>query len=529
MMARIVRYRKWLIAAAALIGIYALGSWGLRRYVVSKLDGLAAEKSASLAHFSYAGVSCSLLPGRIRLTDVKVEILPAGFGKKLNVEVPKLTLDGLSYLSAIFSKKLKISDLKIENPTITLTASEVEQTDKAPANKKPRFQCLEIGHLEIVQGTLSEFRAETDTLAWRSIDTFDLKMSLLSCLLAPTEGQRRLTFEDADMTLQNLRAMGDDGYYDFSLERFHFSKKDSLLKLGNLAMQPKYSKQRWAARLGEKKSRLDFSVPEIQLRGWDFYALTEGHLTGRLLVLDSASLEVFSDLNMPDKADEVKIFPQEALLKSALKVSIDSVLVRGASLHYEQLPQGRTEAGDIWFRQLEAVVTNVTNDSSRIAASAVMAAQVRANFQGKYPTVNEFWFDLKSADQAFSFKGKVAKMPFVQFNPFVQPIIGLTFDAGEVDELHWSANANRHAANGELVMSYDGLEFTILNKKRKPARVLSALADLVLIRNDNQKGSDNFKTGKIDFERDVSRSFFSFWWSAIQSGLRSSMLGVGPG
>ena len=217
-------------------------------------------------------------------------------------------------------------------------------------------------------------------------------------------------------------------------------------------------------------------------------------------------------------------FPQEALLKAALGITIDSILVKNGQLEFENIALGKTRSGSASLDPLSAVFTNVTNDSARIRKQPILEVAVVGVFQGEHRIVNNFWMDLSSPVYAFSFKGRASEMSFAQFNGFMTPYSNVVFESGHITSIDFEVNADKSTARGKLNLVYDGLEFYWMNKKNKKSRFLSEVVDLLFVKGENDPLDKDYQKGKIYMRRDTTRPFFHYWGFAILSGLKTSIL-----
>lgn len=263
--------------------------------------------------------------------------------------------------------------------------------------------------------------------------------------------------------------------------------------------------------------------PNIQIHGCQFHKLLEGALIASKISITEPRIEIFSDSNLPVDPKAYKNFPQESLLKASMGIRVDTIVVKNGTLKYENIPLNKTTTGKIDFDQMEAVFLNITNDTNKIAQNHILEIQAEARLYNKHIIKQHFWINLKSPAGDFTFTGSAANIPFAELNSFFTPALHITFEQGVINSLDYRITANHKTAKGVLTLQYEDIDFSLLNDKKEKKKILSELIDIFLVAENNIKGEKGFKKGVVDAGRDTRRSFFNFWWSAIQTGIASSV------
>ncbi len=250
----------------------------------------------------------------------------------------------------------------------------------------------------------------------------------------------------------------------------------------------------------------------------------EGRFLAHAVQLTGLDLQVRTNQNLRPDPNGYKPMPQELLSKVSLPIVVDRVLVENSKLRFENIWPGKTEFGTITFDPLDITITNVTNDSARIAQQKTMRMDAVAKCQGKHRVQNTFWFDLSSPNSAFNFKGGATEFPFLSLNSFIKPYTNIAFEGGTIHKLLFEANGNANSIDGKLSMDYEGLDIALLDEERKKRRLLSKVVDVLFVNEDNDNSGEDFNKGEMHARRDMRLSFINFWWKSIQSGIKTSLL-----
>ncbi|GEM_PF-6054239 len=481
------------------------------------------EKIAASPIFKCGEIALTLLPTSLILKDAVLSMDLQGQGRHLEAKSSEIALKGIDLFQVIFFKKLKIRDLRVESPIVLL--SEISNTDSLPnveTQPKKDISSIQIGHLNLAGGSFKIVKNASDSLSSMKADTFDINVDNFSYKMNKKDASPEV--KQFNLDIRQLLLHSDDNLHEIALNQFSLNKNDNSITLKGLTVRPKFSKQEFFKHVKKKQARLDFDFPEIVFRDWQFDQLLQGKFVARTVAINDMKLQVLANQNIPIAPNHYEPLIHEALLKAALGITVDSILVKNGQLDFENIAVGKTQPGLLSFNALGAVFTNVTNDTARIRKQPVMAVEIVGDFQKKHRVTNTFWMDLSSPDYAFSFKGQTSKIPFTQFNSILTPSANIVFENGTINSMTFEANADKTAAKGKVHLDYDGLAFHVLDKEKKKKKFLSSLVDMLFIKNENNAADEDYQKGVIYMRRETDRPFFRYWWFAIQSGLKTSIL-----
>ncbi len=514
-----------LVALGVVIAACALAFLYLDKWVEKKIKETIAEKIHAPNRLEYGVLEASFFSGKLLINDVSATLFLGKWKRRADIEIHEIAFNEIDWLALVFSKKLDIGSLQIENPSFSIAFEEKKDSSVAQPptqHKPPKLKRINIGDVSIRHGQFSFLRKNKERLPEMQADTFNLEVGEFS-LLMEKDGQPMEVLK-AELDLYNFVRRDDDNLHDISLRQVHFSKKDSLLELTDLKVTPNYPKKEFSSHLKYKKSRLDLNFPNIRLHGWQFSELMKGNIVARSAVFDKVSIGVFSDRNLPVNPSEFKKFPQESLLTSSLGITLDTIRVKNATLLYENLGEDRATPGRLTANDMQALFTNVTNNKARIRKQPMLEISLEAKLWQKHRVTQRIWMNLGSPTYDFTYTGNVADVPFTELNAFLEPTHSVAFERGTIKKLDYKINADNRRARGQLSLEYDDLEFALLDENNEKKKLLSRIVDVLFVPDDNDRSNDDFQKGSVYAVRDTRRSFYHFWWKAIQSGIQSSIL-----
>lgn len=515
--------KKWMIAGAIVLSTVAILAYFGEAWLEQIIRQSVEKKVAASPNFKCAEIELKLRPASIIFKDAVIDFDFLAEAHHLEVKSREIELGGIDWIQVIFFKKLKINKLHIESPFLML--SEIQNVDSLSNIKKAPTKgitSIQIKHLSLERGQFKIVKHPKDTLSSVSADNFDIDLEAFYFNIDKKGNSHSV--KKVNLDIRNFLFHSKDKLHDIALSRLLLNKKDNTITLTDLTVKPKFNKQDFFSHVQKKQARLDIDFPSVVFHGWQLEQLLQGKFVVRTVEIKDMKLQVLANQNLPIDPKRYQPLPHEALLKARLGITIDSIFVENGRLDFENIAAGKRKPGLLIFNPLSAVFVNVTNDTARIRKQPIMAVEVVGNFQEKHKITNNFWMDLSSPDYAFTFTGQSAPIPFQQFNGFLTPSTNIVFEKGIISSIDYKVNADKSAARGKLNLNYSGLEFHWLNKKKKSSKFLSGLVDIFFIKNDNNVGDKDFQKGEIFVQRDTWRPFFGYWWVAIQSGLKTSIL-----
>jgi len=139
-----------------------------------------------------------------------------------------------------------------------------------------------------------------------------------------------------------------------------------------------------------------------------------------------------------------------------------------------------------------------------------------------------FRFDLNAKNAAFTYNGQLTAMEGTLLNQLTKPLGLIQIKSGMINKLSFNVSADHAKASGKMDFAYKDLSVILLKKaegtkKVVKKRLISMLANSLIIHPDNPDSKGEFTTSAIYFERDTTASFFSFIWKTLFQGIKYSV------
>lgn len=553
-------FQKWwvwllLILALLFILIGFLTSLYFNPWLKEKLESRVKTDSNSLYTLNLHGFDASLLSGRI--TADSIHLVPdfeiwdqhhkAHQRDTTAVKAPrtlvdlktnKLVLAGINFLGILRSKPLDLSKLQVNQPTILITEMRQDSTEShEPLHESVDgiLKGLQIGSIEVKEATLriregQEANADRITLKDFTISVKDFQLD--STAFQDEERAyyaRRMALESG---MAEFRL--PDGTYKLQTTALKANTEDGTLNIGNLKLIPLVDNAALARLQGKAVTTMRLEVPEINLSGVDYKVHSRyNNLAARHVVIKNPSLSAFMDRkNFSAKGN--KPLPHDFIQELKTGLTIQKIEVQGMHIRYEELAEEATEKGTITFGNLNATISNVTNDKNRMSTKNPAVIDARAALYGKAPLAVTIKLNLLDPDGHHTLQGKVGPTDPAILNPILEPTAFISVKEGSLQESDFKIELYRNQASGNLNVRYQNFKVDLLTKdegKRQSTgkKILSKVANQWVIESDNPKEGEALRAGTIEVVRAKRRSVFNYWKDCLVSGFRTaaSVEGIG--
>jgi hypothetical protein len=317
-----------------------------------------------------------------------------------------------------------------------------------------------------------------------------------------------------------------DKLYKLSVGDFVINNATSQVKIKKVSLKPLLTEQQFVKQSSHQNDQYNLVFNNIVLSGVN----TKRLLSNQELEVEQASLQpiikIFNDRTLPpDSGSKVGKYPQQSLLQLKYPLYIHSVQIKSGTVSYREKAVKSELTGNVFFSNINATLSNVTNIPERIKKSNLLKLHATAKFLGAGELETDWQFPLNAGNGAFAIKGKLKVMNAVTLNTIIEPLAMASVKEGTIDALTFAIDGTDTKATGDILFLYKNLKMELLKKgdeeELKKKGLLSLLAN-TLIKNENSNLT-NKKT--LIYERDTARSFFNLVWKTVFTGVKNTALG----
>jgi len=546
-------FRKWwlwlILGVLLLTGITAiLSSLYFSPWLKEKLETTVRTQTQGLYTLKLHGFSASIVGSRI--TTDSLHIIPDFIvweqhnkatekGDK-NIKAPRTLLDlstksfvlsGVNFIGILQGKPLNVSGLKVEKPVLLVTEMRADTTQQhEPLHKSLQgiAKNLHINRIQLANGSVRvkpSKEAKTDRLYLKgfTINVKDLRLDRASFY----DEERAYYAKSMDVEIGEFGYTLPDGTYKFEVGALKANTADSTLNIGNFSVLPLLKYSAMARREGKAVSRIKLTVPEINASGVNYKAHSQKNkLAARLVVIKKPELSAYMDKkNYVQRG--YKPLPHDFIEKLEAGLDIRQLEVKQMFVRYEELVPKATKTGVITVQNINASIKNISNGKERMSVKSPATAFVRASINGKIPLTTTITLNLLDKNGKHRLEGTFGPGNPATINSILEPTAFISIKEGDLQKSDFRMELNGTEATGNLNLRYSNFKVDVLSngKEKKQTfrkKILSKIANKVVIKSDNPKEGEELRPGPIHVIRSKKRSVINYWKDCIVSGFRSA-------
>ncbi len=507
------RVPRWLLISTICLVILLAFANTILSYVAQK----KAEEEFLKINGTFSSLKVNLFTRSVTVRNLLWESPNDSSQNKASLN--RIKLQGISLFNLVVNKQLHAKELQIDSGAITINQSKKKDTVRSsPSNRSFPFEIenviLSRVFVELQQDSVTQMEALLNlTYGVLKIDSLDKIEATLKSVFSHLRGD-----------IKNVKVKKANGLYISQIDKIEFDSENKSISIDSLKLIPKYGKYEFAHVRKKQVSRLDLSIQNISVTGFDFHMLFDSLVSIQKIAIHAAHLRSFRDKRVPFKNGYIEM-PMRGLQKLPFALEIDSITIDSTKITIEEFAEQATQPGRISFLNLNASMTRLSN---RYYENKPKYSQLdaKANVMGAGVITASFRFPLDGSP-LYSAKGKIVDMPLTDINPILENSAQIRIESGHLNELHFNFNYTDFKSNGTIEINYNDLQLTKLNsdKEKSTDRLQTVLINAFLKKTKDETTEQRKRVGIIDQERDRHRFVFNLWWKSLQSGLKSSVLG----
>ncbi len=446
------------------------------------------------------------------------------------IDLQNITINELNTDAFILQQKLRAGIITCDGGLITIYTKkkqgEGNKGDQSIELASDIIDQAQIGGLDLKSTKIVVLNKDEPAKPPFILRNASLKVTRVVNITEGTTINNLINNAEWQLSANGFTFISKDKEYELGVGNFSINSAAARIKISNFFVKPLLSEKQFVKQMPFQKDQYNLEIKDISLSGVNIKRL----LTRQELEINAASLQpaikIFNDRNMkPDGTSKVGKYPHQSLLKLDLPIYIKSLKVTNGSVSYRERALKSDLIGNVFFNGINATVSNITNMPTRIKANPVMELTARARFLGA-GNINTTWrFPLTSSKGEFHINGNLAGMNAMKLNPIIEPLAMASIKEGNIDGVTFDIRGMDTKSTASVLFLYTGLKMELLKKgneeELKKKGLLSFFANTI-IKNDN-KSSSNVK--EIEYERDITKSFFNLVWKTIFQGAKNTALG----
>ena len=321
--------------------------------------------------------------------------------------------------------------------------------------------------------------------------------------------------------------MSENKRYKMQVGAFDINNVNSTMRISNFSVLPQLSEAAFSKSLRYQDDLYDLNFKNIELGGIDTKLL----ITKKRLEVETATLQpsikAFNDRTVPfNPASKVGKYPQQLLQKIKFPISIKNMIIKNGYVAYKERGAVSGETGIVFFKNINATISNVTNIKDVISKNNMLILNARAMFMGVSDVQTTWNLPLNATNGAFHVSGVGGGFNATSLNSITEPLGMVSIRKGRINKITFDLSGTDLMAKGSSTLLYENLKIDLLKKdsaNTKKKGFMSFVAN-VLVKDRNPKNGE-LRKNEVEKERDITKSFFYLVWKSIFTAAKKTVTG----
>jgi hypothetical protein len=534
-----------LILIIGIAAIYLSSQW--KPLLSEKIKEGVHNGSKGLYQIDFKDIHLNLLTGSVVLDTItltpdtlaynKLKLIKQAPTHIFRVRLNHLKLSRVGILTAYFKKQIKMDAIILDHPSIDIVYQKVPRRVDTNKNNSTLYQqiakslkSIQVDNIKVIDADFDYYNGPKKLNAIKHL-TVNVKDVLIDSA-SQFDTTRVLHAKNIGFELNGYQSLTKDKMYTLKIDSVSGSINSRTLKVKGLKLIPMYADLAFSRKYQMQKDRYDLNFSSIEATGVDFLDLnTNGNLYAKNLTIGPAKVAVFLNRELPPPSfDKGRNYPHKALKRLPIAAVIENLRLNKVDIAYTEYNPKTNDRGTLKLDNLTGSITNITNDSARLAKNNHAKADLTTFILGTGKLNVKIDFNLTDAASSFSYIGHVSPFNMKILNPMAKALGEVEIESGNVKQADFNIQANERGSRGTVKFLYTDLKVKLLKEdekgKTEKKGLLSFLANTILIKNDNPSEGEPVRTANVTMTRVPQASFFNLMWKSVFVGIRENV-GIG--
>ena len=447
------------------------------------------------------------------------------------ISISRIEIRGIHLFPLVFSKKLIISKLIIDDPVYQKfnNGQKVKPVEKKKPIKLDSIEIKGIGGFELDKIKISNLKVQVIEVATDQI-TFENKpmsFEMSGFKLEEVDDQVFKLFPIGNaFEISNIRMNFPDKKYEFSLGKLHYYFEDDHLIIKNLSYKPSINKAKLANTYPFNSEVYTIDLKKLRIFKLNLQKIlqNDGFYMDSIQISE-LSIDIYKDKRKPFDENKRPEFPNDLLKKMELPILIPKISIEDSQLDYEEKLEKKGASMKVTLNKLNINIHNAT--SIKEYREEPLKIEMNSKFMNKASLHVSMNLPLKDGQNTFFFSGKLGASPFKYYDSVLVPALGVKVTNGDLKSLTFQASANRYSSEGTMTMLYSNLEAEVLKQNNSEKRGFVSWSVNNLVHKSNPGNNGHEREVMMNFERVSYKGFGNVLWKTLQSGIVNTIAPFG--
>ena len=446
---------------------------------------------------------------------------------KIVFDINNTTINNISTDSFIMQQQLKADELISDGGMLTFYIKQKNTTDSANDE-------IEIDNNYFDEAMVNKVSvANTKILIYNRAKPDNEPLVITNVKFSATDIQKLhsgtniknlISSSNWKLSAGGFSFITENNRYKISMGAFDINNANASMRIKNFTVKPMFTEAAFSKSLKQQEDLYNLEFNNIELNGIDTRLLiTQKRLEAATAILQPV-IKIYRDRTVAeDLTSKVGKYPHQMLQKIKFPFSVKKMIIKNGLVAYTEKSNVSKQTGVVVFKNINGTVSNVTNIIDLINKNNLLLLDATASFMGISQMHTVWKLPLNSNNGAFDVSGTAGGFNAVSLNPLIEPLGMASIKKGQVNKLSFNMTGTDLVANGSATLLYEDLKIEVLkldsgNVKKKGLQSLLANA---LMKNSNPLNGAT-RTEEINYQRDISKSFFNLLWKSIFSAAKKT-------
>lgn len=516
-----------------------------------RLHTLIIQGSDSLYVYQLGSLKTNFLGGNVEVNNLHIWVDSVRYRKlQSNESLPTLTMElnldkgkivGLGVFTLILSKRISISEIISNDAELVLSrharkGDSVQRTPPLWKSIQPAIKSIRIDKMNL-DGVKLLYK-NADTAASLKLQ-FDRCVALFKNILidsSATADASRIGFaREASIQFYDLKFRTSDSTYKMKAEVINFESASNHLEVKDFKLQPTLEGEDFFKDAAFQKTRYLVTLKNILFTNfWLDKFIHHDIILADSVLIREPDIAIETDKTAPPTLEnKIGRYPHQLLMNAKTGIMVKGIRIINGKLVNSERAAKTGQKGDIIFTGLNALVSNVSNDSAAFDQQEQCMAILDARLFGSSPVKAKFTFPLTAANEGkFKVEGSIQEVNDAQLNSVSVPLANVRLQSLHVDNLNFQLEGDNYGATGKVEMRYNNLSLVFLKRDEETGtlstkKFLSKILNRYTIYSANPQGGVERKATGVNYARVSTKAFFGVVWKTIFFGMQDIMVKTG--
>lgn len=452
-----------------------------------------------------------------------------------NFYIPNLTIRGIKTPKALLNQEIQGNAVIIDSPIIELlltgsptdTVVQMSYTD-AYRQILGNLKNIKVDSL-IINNALLHTRDLRGTKYKHQLDSVSIGFYNIQIDSTTNQDTTRFLFaKDMEFHTKEVKILSDNRLYRYVIKSVDLSTIKKQLRIQQFSLNPQLNESEFMKNFKFQQDRFDIDFFDIVLDNLNIPKFVIQQIDAGELTVEKSSVKIYRDMTYPrSMSSKVGNYPHQMLNKLPINLYIRKANFKNSYIEYKERGANSGESGKVRFSDATAAIDYLTNIKDSLPSSGLMTLNFKSKFLDEIPLTATLGFYNASKDGRWAAKGHLSKMNAKTVNQLTEPLGLARVEDGVINSLDFNLSGNDYRATGDVKLLYNDLQVALLkqddSKNFERKGFISWVANLKLKSNNPKKEGAEPRTGKVNYERDITRSYFALLWKSIFEGIKQNV------